>query len=219
MNRKIITSTICLMFLTLYAVPVMALGLNQAKEKICEVKEKLETEEFDFDETTAMATSGSIKKAYTKVEIIDGDKVDVNMLNKFLNRKFLRPILPVLSVTNLTFSVEYLKTPDSEKFGYLTFHMNYTDFENFTDDNQSNNPDINELVNNSLELNTPHKIIVENFTGIFYFKRARLARFMPVLSVLLKNLEINIPMLKFFEPAYFTFIGYAQDFELIKESE
>jgi len=203
MNKKTLIAIFCVVSLTICAVPAMGIDVN---DKISELNQNLNkyVDLNDINETlnqTVLLTLGPINKIYSKIEIINGSESQVSVLNKFLKRSIFRPIIPMVYVNNLTFSVEYLKEPANSKFNYVTFHMNYSDFINFTDDDPENDPDINETVNESMIMNIPHKIIVENFTGIFVFMRLRFIRFWPKLN--------------FLEPADFVFGGFCEELDII----
>jgi len=81
--------------------------------------------------------------------------------------------------------------------------MNYSDYMNLSDNDTENDPDFNDTFNNSFVYNKPHKLLVKNFTGIFFLKRARLIRYLPI-----------FPYFNLFEPAFFTFSGYCEEIEI-----
>ena len=212
MNKRTLIAIFCVISLTICAVPAM--GIN-ANDKIYELTQNL-NEYVDLDDInetlnqTVLLTCGPISKVYSKIEIINGSENEVALINKFLKRSIFRPIIPMVYVNNLTFSVEYLREPaepefNHSKFSYITLHMNYSNFINHTYNDTENYPYINESINESLIINKPHKIIVENFTGVFLFKRTRFIRF--------------LPKLHFFEPAYFVFGGYCKELDIIMQTE
>lgn len=204
MNKKTLIAIFCVVSLTICAVPAMGIDVN---DKISELNQNLnkyvDLDDIDINETlnyTVLFTAGPIRKTYSDIKIINGSESEMLLLNKFLKRSIFRPIIPLLIVNNLTFSVEYLKESNNSKFSYITAHMNYSDYMNYINNYTGNNSYINETFNESFIVNKPHKIIVENFTGVFFFKRARFIRFLPKFIM--------------FEPAYFSFAGYCKEFQI-----
>ena len=181
--------------------PVMATpSYTYANSELTQYLEKvLESSNQTFGDNFII-TIGPILKIFTNVELINGPESQMKLIQRYLDRKLLRP-LGILRVTpifveNLSFTVEYKQDVKNEsRYSYITVNGTMIWDEN---GNYQNITDI------SYNANNKHTITVENLTGFFMFWRFRLF-----------NFGAPIPY-KFFKPAKFTFIGFCESITISK---
>ncbi len=166
--------------------------LTQYLEKVLEFNDQTFGDNF-------IITIGPVLKIYTNIELINGLESQMKFIQRYLDRKLLRP-LGILRVTpifveNLSFTVEYkYNFNNNSRFYYETLNgtvtLDESGFYNFT--------------NISYILNEKHKITVKNLTGFFIFWRMRLFNLGGPISLLL------------FQPARFNFVGFCDSITVSK---
>ena len=201
MDKKIIWAILCVCIFvygsiqTISATPIDSLDLDpEMSEKIENIIEVANITLGD----NFFVTDGPATKLYSKVELLEGSENQMSRINRYLNRKLLRPLIflrqvPIF-VENLSFTVEYnrdLRTRSRFQYFSLNASVNWNKttgkFEGF------------DLKSTSHIFNKAHKVYVENLTGLFLFQRSRLY-------------NENQPIFwKFFWPARITLIGFCEN--------
>ena len=197
MNKKVIGTILCICILILGTIPVIGAELKstpEIKQDFPFVDEAIKS--LVENETLGdcfIITGGPVLKLYSNVDLINGSESQMKLIERNLNRRLLRlsAILPFIGiyVSNLTFSVEYTQDIIKKKsrFTYFTVNVSVIYDENGTYQN---------ITNLSIIRNDPHKVTVENFTGLFIFMKARLFKLSAPLGT------------KLFRPAKFAFAGF-----------
>ena len=196
MNIKVIVVLFCVSIFTfgsisaITATPIDNLDLDpEISEKI---ENLLETANITFGDNFFI-TNGPVSKTYSKVELLEGKENQINKINRYLNRKFLRPLIflrqvPVF-VENLSFTVEFKSDVKiRSRFEYFTGNAS-VNWNETTGEFEG-------IRNFSYIFNKAHKVRVDNMIGFFVFQRIRLFDRHPPL------------FRKFFQPAKFIFIGF-----------
>lgn len=201
MDNKIIGVMLCVCIFifgsiqTISATPIDNLDLDP------EMNEKIENL-IDAANITLgdifFITDGPASKLYSKVELLEGSENQINRINRYLNRKLLRPLIflrqiPIF-VENLSFTLEFKRDVRTRsRYQYFCWNASVKwnkttgEFEGFN------------LKSSSHIFNKAHKVNVENLTGFFLFQRSRLY-------------NGNQPIFwKFFWPARITFIGFCKN--------
>ena len=201
MDKKIIGAILCVCIFvfgsiqTISATPIDVLDLDP------EMSEKIENI-IEVDNMTLgdnfFVTDGPASKLYSKVELLEGSENQISRINRYLNKKLLRPLIflrqiPIF-VKNLSFTLEYkLDLRTRSRFQYFCWNASVNwnkttgEFEGFG------------IKSSSHIFNKAHKVNVENLTGLFIFQRFRLY-------------NENQPIFwKFFWPARLTFIGFCDN--------
>ncbi len=199
-NKKIIGVTLCVLIITMGLTPVRATPscsitnseLTQYLEKV--IKSSNQTFGDNF-----IITIGPVLKIFTNVELINGPESQMKLIQRYLDRKLLRPlgilrVIPIY-VENLSFMIEYkYEVKNDSRFSYETLNGTITleesGYYNFT--------------NISYQINEKHKITVENFTGFFLFWRMRIFNLGGPISMIL------------FQPARFYFIRFCDSITISK---
>ena len=200
MKNKVIGAILCICIITIGTIPVVAAELKSIPEDITQdfpfVDEAIKSleENITFGDCFVI-TGGPVLKLYSNVDLINGSKIQTKLIERNLNRRLLRAsiILPYVGilVSNLTFSVEYKKdiVKNKSRFTYFTTNASVIYDENGTYQN---------VTNLSIIRNDPHKVTVENFTGLFIFMKARL-------------FVLRAPLgTKLYQPAKFAFAGFCE---------
>lgn len=194
MNKRIIGAVLCVCIMTIGAIP--AIGIPEEIDVEPELSDYIEDILESSDETYGdnfTITMGPVSKIFSNVELINGSETQMELINRHLSRKLLRPsaifrYVPIF-VKNLSFTVEYKQdVRDKSRFSYYT--INATVIYNETTGEYEN------LTNISYIYNEIHTVTVENMTGLFIFMRIRL-------------LNLRFPLgRKLFHPARFAFFGF-----------
>ena len=184
MKLKILASMIVISLLAMGFSSVSAINIEDEMKLLEEYNLNLDDQDkFQY----LFSTKGPKNRLITKVELIDGNPAQINRLNRYLNKLLFRPKLPIMLVNNLTFKVTYkVAVKNISKLSYASWFAPLTAMSSIIEGLHA--PD---LSNDTLIDNAPHTIIVENFTGLFKFSRAKLYR----------------PLFKFLLPARFSFFG------------
>jgi len=196
MKKKIFGAILCIGLLTMSAIPAFGAELKSIQQDFPIVDEALTSlVENNTWGDNFIFTGGPVLKLYSKVNLISGSENQIKLIERNLNRRLLRfsAILPAILIyaSNLTFSVEYkIDIPRNiSRFTYWTANASVIYNESGTQN----------LSNISFIRNDPHKVTVENFTGFFFFTRARL-------------FSLRAPLFtKFFQPAKFAFAGFCDE--------
>lgn len=182
-KRIIITILVIAAILTMSYSPAMAINLENKIKTIEKYKEKLDVNAED--DLYFLITSGPKSHLITEVELIDGNPTQINKISRFLNKVLFHPVIPFMIVKDLTFKINYTtEVKNKSKYSYITAFVPF----NLTDILSGN------ITNVTTYENTPHSVVVKNFTGIFMFSRGKLYR----------------PLFKFFIPARFIFLGFCK---------
>lgn len=198
MNRKVIGVIVCVSILMLGSLPVMSADVLEDGKKV-DLKSYLleKTQKLVDDNITLppnfVITSGPISKFITEFEVLDGPEKQTTKIEKLMNRKFVpfSRVIPVyvVFVFGMNFTIEYKNhLRFRSRFVYATVNGSVIF-------NESGFPE--DITNVSYIHNQPHKIKVENFTGIFMFMHGRLIR---------RICSVGYHL--FFIPARGSFIGY-----------
>ena len=209
MSKKVFATVLCIILMITCSVPAMGLdNESDIKQKIIETEEKINFLNGDLD-PFIYVTSGPVLKKYSKVELLNGSTTEIEKINKNLNRELFRlsAILPygIVFVTEpLDFTISYESDlRNGSRFSYFSMYGNAS-----YDENGS----LINITNTTMVTNTHNKVKIDNFTGIFFFLRAKLYRpftyylrpiFLPFLFTII---YYNCAKM-FFIPARFSFIG------------
>jgi len=204
MNKKIIVSVLCIFLITIGVAPSMATGFQENLLKT------INSMDEDLDPHIYL-TSGPVSDKYSEVKLLNGSVEEIESIEKHLGGGLLRssaflPYVLVFITTPLNFTVSYF---ENERSGARNSYHTY--LANATYDDEGNMEEIDKE-NETMITNEIHKFKVENFTGMFFFARAKLFRlptyylrpiFLPMLfSIIYYNCAKS-----FFIPARFSFIG------------
>lgn len=196
MNIKIIGVLFCVSIFAFGSIPAIGVtpidNLDLDPEISEEIENFFEAANITFGDNF-FVTNGPASKIYSKVELLEGSENQMNKINRYLNRKFLRPLIflrqiPIF-VENLSFTVEFKSdVKDRSRFSYFTGNAS-VNWNETTGEFEG-------IKNFSYIFNKAHKVKVDNMTGFFVFQRIRLFdRHQPFFR-------------KFFQPAKFIFIGF-----------
>ena len=197
MKRRIIISIVCIsiiLFGSINAIAANPISKSKQDEYFQQAYEVLEEENFTIPEC-AFLTFGPVSKFYSDVEITDGNPIEVNIIEKNLGRKLFRFgwFLPfvLIPIFNCNFTVQYTKAlENTSKYSYLSYNGTAV----FNEDGK-----VEDIINETIKINTPHKVKLVNFSGIFFFKSAEIYnRLMPWGH-------------RLFTPAKFMFVGYCDN--------
>ena len=201
MDNKIIGAILCVCIFAFGPLPTISATPIDNLDLDLEISEKIENL-IDAANITLgdnfFVTEGPASKIYSKVELLEGSENQMNKINRYLNRKLLRPLIflrqiPIF-VENLSFTLEFKRdVRNRSRFSYITLNASVKwnkttgEFEGF------------DIKNTSHIFNKAHKVNVDNLTGFFIFQRLRLY-------------DGNQPIFwKFFQPARLIFIGFCEN--------
>lgn len=194
MNKKIIGIILCVSILTISAIPTMMAKPNLHINKEIELEDRYDdpTGNYTYGNFSVGTTCPASKKYYS-LNITEGAANVIKIINRNLDKKLLRLslIIPmvIIPVKGLDFTIEYKQNSSNEsKFWFHTFieDVNYDENGTFV-----NVTDLRGVKNKV------HNVTVENFNGVFIFKRFTVFRYWRALG--------------FMSPARFTFNGFCDN--------
>lgn len=193
--RKVIIISILGLFMTTVGV-IPAMGFPSELYVDSEVKPYIEEIFETYNETYGdyfVLTYGPVSKTYADIELTEGSQTQINLINKYLDRKLLRPFLlfrtVVIFVNNLSYTVEYKKDLDnSSKYSYFTVNATVK---------YNESGDVENVTNVSGIMNKKHAIYTQDMIGFFIFWKFKLYDF--------KAPRFN----RLFCPARFSLLGFS----------
>ena len=126
MKLKVIVALICIFFLTMATCPSMGLPLklDNMPDNMSNIEDILDPIE-ETENDSLLLTSGPMSNLYTKVALINGSDKQMNLIQRHLDRKLLRPLIlfrnVMVYVRNLSFTIEYKQDlKNNSRFSFLT---------------------------------------------------------------------------------------------------
>jgi len=210
MNRKITASVLCLFLITIGLTPVISADEDSdLKENLIQIEQKISLADEESDPFIYL-TSGPASDKYSEIELLDGSPEEIQKIEKHLSGGIFRastflPYVVVFITTPLNFTVCY----DVEGLREGSRNSYFSFFANATYDEEGN---LEEIVDDEIVYNEIHKVKVENFTGVFFFARAKLFApptyyIKPIFLPMLFSIIYYKCSKTFFIPARFSFIG------------
>ncbi len=175
-----IITSICL--LSICAIPAMGISISKESEERKEIsKDRVNVDEGKI--SYCLRLFGPAKRI-SNIQLINGSKDQVGKIDDLLTNLIIKPIIPIVFVKNLTFTITYKSILRlRSKYSFSTI------YQKFNGTKPVGIP--------TIRRNIPHSITVHNFTGIFTFSKAK------IFNILSKP--------HFLEPAKFSFIGVCKE--------
>jgi hypothetical protein len=196
MNKKIIGAILCVCIFVFGSIPALGAPPIDDLELDMEIISHIEKMLDEGNQTLGaniFITHGPVLQLYSKVNLLEGSENQMWLINLYLSRKLIRPLLIVknipIFVDNVSFTVEYKKdVRERSRFSYITASASVI---------WNNTSGVYEgITNYSFVNNKVHKVNVENMTGFFIFTRIQMVdRYQQFFR-------------KLFQPAKFTFFGF-----------
>ncbi len=209
MKRKALIATICVLIITISTFSAHAIKTTQKIENTSTTEENIIStkNETTFNFTKQVFMTGGAAHLFSRVRFHDGPFKKINRVSRCLSRIRIAPLIPIVILENVTFTINYkIALPIGSKFSYSTLFGGINesivaDINNITDleDVENTLRKINDSGNIDVIWNRPHTFRIENFTGVFIYRRTKLLRFKPEFTL--------------FKPARFTFVGICDNIE------
>ncbi|MEF8878845.1 MAG: hypothetical protein V5A64_00450 [Candidatus Thermoplasmatota archaeon] len=193
MKKTTLIAIICVLILTATSIPAYAVE-NETIDptiKTNYINNSLNNDTTENKTKNLFFTVGPAH-LFSKVKIQDAKLRKINRISRCLRRIRIAPLIPIAFLENATFTLTY-RTPSilGSKFSYTTIYGSVN--KSFTPDLGNITESINRSGNITFFINKPHSLQVENFTGLFIYRRTKILQFKPEF--------------KLFKPARFSFIG------------
>ncbi len=183
MRKKLIPVILCIVLFSVLSVQGAILKNNIDLEQDIAIKNQVTI--LNVNETHILVTNGPVNKFITEVTITNGSSPQVDKINKLLERRIFRFIIPLsfARVENISFTVEYKRDPIFD-FSRFSFYTMFADVKNFSLEDP-----INSSFSNWTMIYTVHTINVEDFNGWFFFFGGKPLRFRPATFMFIGTYE------------------------------